>query len=416
MSGVVKEGWLRKKGNRVNIWGDRYFALRGQTLYYYLKPTDTDPKGFFTLLSLCQVSEITSDDEKKKKQYIFRISWPPPMGSQGSTSSNSHHNDVDEIDVNVGSSSSSKSSKETSNGGWFSGWFGGKNNKNTKPVPTTPPTKITPNASGNGNNSSLDNDRHIILACDTYHDAQMWVHAIDSQLLELQSKGGANTTVAARSSSNNNNRAPHGNSASDRSSARSLRQKYLPPPGVRIREVESWIRATQWDLHSVLDGIRLLKPRKGVVGTTTNNNVDEKVQQPANRSWVDKIYRVDDTTVSNDLPCLRVNTTVKYSPQQTLQYILDMSSASLSGPIKSVRVVEKLEPYLDIIHVILESMELYPTKIAPRDLCLMRYWRQNEDGSYIICIDSTVHQDCPVVNGFVRADLHAAYVISGLRR
>lgn len=36
-----KEGWMRKKGGRVNMWGERYFSLRGQTLYYYLKATDS---------------------------------------------------------------------------------------------------------------------------------------------------------------------------------------------------------------------------------------------------------------------------------------------------------------------------------------------------------------------------------------
>jgi len=36
-----KEGWMRKKGGRVNMWGERYFSLRGPTLYYYLKATDS---------------------------------------------------------------------------------------------------------------------------------------------------------------------------------------------------------------------------------------------------------------------------------------------------------------------------------------------------------------------------------------
>ncbi len=42
----------------------------------------------------------------------------------------------------------------------------------------------------------------------------------------------------------------------------------------------------------------------------------------------------------------------------------------------------------------------------------MRYWRENTDGSYVICLDGTYHQDCPVIEGYVRADLHAAYLIS----
>eukprot|EP00606_Chrysophyceae_sp_TOSAG23-5_P001080 GSChrysophyteH2.ASY1.ANO1.1457.1 assembled CDS len=394
---------MRKKGARVNIWGDRYFALRGQTLYYYLKsPTtsDKEPKGFFTFLSTCRVSEISSEDYRKKKQYVFRISWAPPAGSQTGAAGS------DEVSLTLqgtkGSASSSPSEKDK--GGWFSGWFGGgKTTKATCAGASATPSKqgaagtTSPSDTTTTTSSSVvDRDRQLILACDTYHDAQMWVHAIDCQLLELQSKSTAGGG-GLRSS-----------------------KKYAPPPGIRIRDVEAWIRTTKWELHSVFDGIRLLKPSgsSGAAGTTAAATATSKGRggeapivssgssaTPVSRSWGDEIFRTDVT--SSILPCLRVNQPVKCSPEQALHNILDMTSASLSGPIQSIRVVEKLEPYLDIVHVVLESMELYPTRIAPRDFCLMRYWRQNADGSYIICMDSTLHHDCPVVDGYVRGDLHS---------
>ena len=37
---VSREGWLRKKGTRVNVWGERYFVLKGPSLAYYLKQGD----------------------------------------------------------------------------------------------------------------------------------------------------------------------------------------------------------------------------------------------------------------------------------------------------------------------------------------------------------------------------------------
>ncbi len=49
---------------------------------------------------------------------------------------------------------------------------------------------------------------------------------------------------------------------------------------------------------------------------------------------------------------------------------------------------------------------------APRDFCLIRYWRDNFDGSYVICLDSTAHPECPLVEGYVRGDLHAAYIVA----
>jgi len=42
----------------------------------------------------------------------------------------------------------------------------------------------------------------------------------------------------------------------------------------------------------------------------------------------------------------------------------------------------------------------------------MRYWRDNSDGSYVICLDSTTHADCPLVQDYLRAEMHGAYVIS----
>jgi hypothetical protein len=49
---------------------------------------------------------------------------------------------------------------------------------------------------------------------------------------------------------------------------------------------------------------------------------------------------------------------------------------------------------------------------APRDFCLVRYWRDNFDGSYVICLDSSTHPECPLVEGYVRGDLHAAYIVA----
>ena len=37
---IIRAGWMKKKGNKGNLWGDRYFTLRGPTLSYFLKQTD----------------------------------------------------------------------------------------------------------------------------------------------------------------------------------------------------------------------------------------------------------------------------------------------------------------------------------------------------------------------------------------
>jgi hypothetical protein len=451
---ITKEGWMRKKGSRLNIWGDRYFVLRGQTLYYYVKPTDTEPKGFFTLLSSCKVSEIVSDDYRRKKQYVFRLSWPLPTDASSiatgsvitsdiSGETGSHPAHVSSVAELSNASRRRRASnkpdfEESSSSGWFSGWFGNKNNGHANSnhgVHGSDPLTIGQNVNSNANSLSNplnDHDRHIILALDTYHDAQMWVHALESHIVELQNKRPlsrrSGTDVAAGSGrplSGISGQDPNHGNISSVSANINLNKRYAPPPGVRIREVEAWIRSTRWEVHGVVDGVRLLRPalagsgpadevgkhnKRTLSRNSSSNTVVASIFEAANALQSDGI---SSSAESRDyIPCLRINVHVNTCAATMLRTILDFPSACWSGSIKSLRVIETLEPYLDVIHVVLDSMILYPTRVAPRDLCLTRYWRQNEDGSFIVCLDSTFHQDCPVQVGYVRADLHAAYVIS----
>jgi len=53
---VIYSGSLKKKGGRVNVWGERYFVLKGYTLYYYVKSTDT-VSGFGPLTVLYTLAD-----------------------------------------------------------------------------------------------------------------------------------------------------------------------------------------------------------------------------------------------------------------------------------------------------------------------------------------------------------------------
>jgi hypothetical protein len=111
-------------------------------------------------------------------------------------------------------------------------------------------------------------------------------------------------------------------------------------------------------------------------------------------------------------PCMRINMTIGASPADVFTMVMLFPQSCCAGTVKSVRVVESLDNCTDIIHMSLEPLYVSPSWSAPRDMCLMRYWRHNNDGSLVVCLDSTVHHDCPLTNGHVRADLHAAYIIA----
>ena len=78
----------------------------------------------------------------------------------------------------------------------------------------------------------------------------------------------------------------------------------------------------------------------------------------------------------------------------------------------SFRIVEAVDDNTDIIHLVVSPLFLFPSWTAPRDFCLYRYWRLEEDGSYVICYESVEHSECPPEESFVRAEMHKVFTIA----
>ncbi|CAM6126377.1 unnamed protein product [Calypogeia fissa] len=77
-------------------------------------------------------------------------------------------------------------------------------------------------------------------------------------------------------------------------------------------------------------------------------------------------------------------------------------------------LVETVDGHTAIFYHRLES-DWFPTFIWPRDLCYTRYWRRNDDGSYVILFRSKEHPSCLEQPGCVRAHLESGgYQISPL--
>lgn len=79
-------------------------------------------------------------------------------------------------------------------------------------------------------------------------------------------------------------------------------------------------------------------------------------------------------------------------------------------------VIEHLDGHTDIVHKLLYRNWL-PWGMKPRDLLLRRYWRREDDGTYVILYHSVVHQRCPPQKGYVRACLKSGgFVISPMNQ
>ncbi|KAF9594814.1 hypothetical protein IFM89_034797 [Coptis chinensis] len=79
-------------------------------------------------------------------------------------------------------------------------------------------------------------------------------------------------------------------------------------------------------------------------------------------------------------------------------------------------VVEHLDGHNDIVHKQLNS-EWLPWGMRQRDLLLRRYWRREDDGTYVILYHSVFHKKCQPRFGYVRACLKSGgYVISPVNK
>ncbi|XAR72119.1 hypothetical protein NMG60_11018640 [Bertholletia excelsa] len=75
-------------------------------------------------------------------------------------------------------------------------------------------------------------------------------------------------------------------------------------------------------------------------------------------------------------------------------------------------VVEHLDGHTDIIHENL-SIHWLPWGMKRRDLLVRRYWRREDDGTYVILFHSVYHRKCPPQDRYVRACVKSAgYVIT----
>jgi len=133
----------------------------------------------------------------------------------------------------------------------------------------------------------------------------------------------------------------------------------------------------KWKLTKVENGLRFFQQQCGASG--------EKMTVPHNKALV----------------CVRC------PPDSVFKLIMDISPSRADWDITFAEgeVVETRDGHTDVIRhefAPLSVWSLWPQPWA-RDLCLQRYWRREEDGTYMILMCSTEHPACPPKKGVVRA-------------
>jgi hypothetical protein len=181
-------------------------------------------------------------------------------------------------------------------------------------------------------------ERTLILASDSYHEAENWVNAIEGQIHELgdQILGLPNA----------------GSSSSQRRS-----RSHSVRPEVRLQEVEDWITTSKWKIYDVYEGVRLLQIAQAPAGDAVNAQAKGNTAVRNTATAFQSLAGLK----CEGVPCMRVNIGINASTADTFSSIINFSNSLQTGIIKSVRTIENIDNFTDVIHLKLEPMFLYPT-------------------------------------------------------
>ena len=255
----------------------------------------------------------------------------------------------------------------------------------------------------------------IIIATASYEEAKEWKSTIDAHLEYenlkettwgriLFSEGHANGTFLARELGSQ----PSGELMDDRRMGRD--KAFLFEPTTQWRPLDGLAVSL---LGTGNQGLRIFREEKSLQGFH-----DEAHKRPVQRILTN--LSVD--SEGGTCPPMKAHVVLNTSPLDAFMCIMSYARMASNGPdvnfcprseqATSFRVVESIDRNMDVIHVVFRPLYLFPSWTSPRDFVLVRYWRHEPDGSYVICYESVQHRDCPPIEGFVRGEMHQAYTVS----
>ncbi|KAG8470683.1 hypothetical protein KFE25_009104 [Diacronema lutheri] len=104
---------------------------------------------------------------------------------------------------------------------------------------------------------------------------------------------------------------------------------------------------------------------------------------------------------------VRATTSVRCSPELAFAVVMGTGPARFEwdGAFDGARVIDSLDRHSDVLHVRLPALSVAPFCVAaPRDACVLRYWRRESSSSLTVVYLPFEHVSCPPpASGSVRA-------------
>ncbi|CAL5322331.1 unnamed protein product [Camellia sinensis] len=147
------------------------------------------------------------------------------------------------------------------------------------------------------------------------------------------------------------------------------------------------IAPSPWKIFGIQNGLRLFK--------------EAKERDPGGRHW-------------HDHPAIMAVGVVDGTSEAVFRTLMSLGASRSEWDFCFHRasVVEHLDGHTDIVHMQFCN-DWLPWGMKRRDLLMRRYWRREDDGTYVILFHSVYNRKCPPQSGYVRACLKSGgYVIT----
>lgn len=293
----------------------------------------------------CQVSSITSDINKKRKQFMFKVTWKVDEEQDDKEDTKEGAAEVDtKAKANKKKDDKGKKDEKGMSGSKVAAVAVGGVvvGALTAGVGLLAGMMVVGmGAAGGGAAVALSSgdskERTLILATDSYHEAENWVNAIEAQIHDMGDHlfGLPNTSGA--------------NCPNRRVRNHSVR------PEVRLQDVEDWITTSKWKIYDVYEGVRLLQIARAPADAAVAGSSSSAARTSA------LSFSSLAGSKCDEPPCMRVNIGINASTADTFSSIINFSNSLQTGIIKSMRIVENIDNFTDVIHLKLEPMFLYPS-------------------------------------------------------
>ncbi|RYQ81426.1 hypothetical protein Ahy_Scaffold1g107357 isoform B [Arachis hypogaea] len=97
---------------------------------------------------------------------------------------------------------------------------------------------------------------------------------------------------------------------------------------------------------------------------------------------------------------------VEATCEEIFELVMSMDGTRWDCSFQHGSLVEEVDGHTAILYHRLQ-LDWFPMFVWPRDLCYVRYWRRNDDGSYVVLFRSREHENCGPQPGCVRAHIES---------